>query len=128
MMTSGAYMETFRIGDKVVTNGHLIEQPEPSSHSTTEAQHHTSRVDEKNPFADQNEDVAASDSHDEIPPKEGFGRRLSGFLKKISPAERAQQKAMAASVEEEARNAKKYPMSEGTYNWEIYDPSKARET
>jgi hypothetical protein len=31
---------------------------------------------------------------------------------------------MAMSAEEEAADARKYPMSEGTYGWENYDPEK----
>ncbi|CAD0098243.1 unnamed protein product [Aureobasidium mustum] len=114
MMNSGGYMETFHIGGQTVTNGHLVQQSSASS------QNYPSASQEKEALASQYGD----DSFEQSESRPGVGKRISGFLKRISPAERAQQKAMAMSPEEEAADAKKYPMSEGTYSWEKYNPSK----
>ncbi|KAH0364249.1 hypothetical protein KCU65_g6885, partial [Aureobasidium melanogenum] len=114
MMNSGGYMETFNIGGQVVTNGHLVSD-------------YPSASQEKQALAKEYGDEGIEGGSGEGAEKEdrpGIGKRISGFLKRISPAERAQQKALNMSVEEEAANAKKYPMSEGTYQWETYDPSK----
>jgi hypothetical protein len=128
MINGGAYMETFHIGGQTVTNGHLVE-PNTTSHSTDTHHDSQSAAQEKETLAQEQDhhnsnSDGPSSSHQDSDSRPGFGKRLSCFLKKISPAERAQQKAMVVSAEEEAANAKKYPMSEGTYSWESYDPTK----
>lgn len=127
MMNGGGYMETFHIGGQTVTNGHIVNPN--TSHTTTTNHDFPSATQEKETLAQQHDhDVSdpegpSSSQQDSRP---GVGKRLSGFLKRISPAERAQQKAMAMSAEEEAADAAKYPMCEGTYGWESYDPAKKR--
>lgn len=123
MMNGGGYMETFHIGGQTVTNGHIVN---PNTH-----QDFPSAAQEKETLAQQQgrdtsdpDNPSSSQQYSDSRP--GVGKRLSGFLKRISPAERAQQKAMAMSAEEEAADAAKYPMSEGTYSWESYDPAKKR--
>lgn len=115
-------METFHIGGQTVTNGHLV-----TSSASTDSSSYPSASQEKEALAakygDEGLEGASLSQHDSDS-RPGVGKRISGFLKRISPAERAQQKAMAMTPEEEAANAKKYPMSEGTYQWENYDPSK----
>ncbi|KAK6003403.1 hypothetical protein QM012_009174 [Aureobasidium pullulans] len=126
MMNSGGYMETFHIGGQTVTNGHLV-APESS---TSSHQSYPSASQEKEALATQygddsfDQDGPRSSHHNDGDSRPGVGKRISGFLKRISPAERAQQKAMAMTPEEEAANAKKYPMSEGTYGWENMNSSK----
>jgi hypothetical protein len=124
MMNGGGYMETFHVGGQTVTNGHLVKPDTTNTHHDF-----PSAAQEKETLAHQHgisdsEDPSSSNQDNDSRP--GVGKRLSGFLKRISPAERAQQKAMAMSAEEEADNAKKYPMSEGTYSWESYDPGNKR--
>ncbi|KAG9696926.1 hypothetical protein KCU95_g3959, partial [Aureobasidium melanogenum] len=117
LMNSGGYMETFNIGGQTVTNGQLV------SSSSTE---YPSASQEKQALAAKYGDdgyEGASSSHDSDS-KPGVGKRISGFLKRISPAERAQQKAMNMTAEEEEAEMKKYPMAEGTYGWENMDSSK----
>ena len=121
MMNSGGYMETFHIGGQTVINGHLVQQDSASSQSYPSASQEKAALATK--YGDDSSEGASSSQHDSES-RPGVGKRISGFLKRISPAERAQQKAMAMSPEEEAANARKYPMSEGTYSWEKYDPSK----
>lgn len=123
---AGAYMETFYIGGQTVTNGHLV-QPEPTASSSHH--HYSTASQEKAALAGQYGDDsfdqgASSSSHHDSESRPGVGKRISGFLKRISPAERSMQKAMAWTPEEEAANAKKYPMAQGTYQWENHGPSK----
>jgi hypothetical protein len=123
MMNGGGYMETFHIGGQTVTNGRLVD---PNTHHDF-----PSAAQEKEALAQQHDHNISdpdgpSSSQQDSDSRPGVGKRLSGFLKRISPAERAQQKAMAMSTEEEAADAAKYPMSEGTYGWESYDPAKKR--
>ncbi|GAB7337097.1 hypothetical protein MBLNU457_g2497t1 [Dothideomycetes sp. NU457] len=128
---AGAYMETFYIGGQTVTNGHLVQQP-GSSTSTSHNHHYPSASQEKAALANQygeNDSFdqggsGSSSSHHDAESRPGVGKRISGFLKRISPAERSMQKAMAWTPEEEAANAKKYPMAQGTYAWENYGSSK----
>lgn len=128
MENSGAYMETFYIGGQEVTNGQLV-QPE----SSTSASHHNypTASQEKAALAGQYGD----DSYDQGGPSlsrhddsarrpSGVGKRLSGFLKRISPSERAQQKALNWTPEEEAANARKAPIAQDTFAWERVDPLK----
>ncbi|KAI5194640.1 hypothetical protein E4T39_08570 [Aureobasidium subglaciale] len=125
MMNSGAYMETFHIDGKTVSNGHIVDSGPISHSSTSNPDKYLSAAQEKvaldrdNQKFDQDD---ASPSYQDNDSRPGVGKRISGFLKRISPAERAQQKAMAMTAEEEAADAKKYPMSEGTYGWENYNP------
>ncbi|KAJ9630617.1 hypothetical protein H2203_001140 [Taxawa tesnikishii (nom. ined.)] len=85
MMVPGAYMETFRVGDKVVTNGRLAKD------SSTQATSSSSSGPKSSDDA-----AEATDS----PRRESVGRRMSSFMKKISPAERAQRKFEGLSDEE----------------------------
>ncbi|KAI5249658.1 hypothetical protein E4T42_05204 [Aureobasidium subglaciale] len=127
MMNGGAYMETFHIGGKTVTNGHIVDPGSTSHASTSDFDSWPSAAQEKEALDRRNQTSSqddASPSHQDNDSRPGVGKRISGFLKRISPAERAQQKAMAMTAEEEAADAKKYPMSEGTYGWEDYDPKK----
>ena len=124
MMNGGGYMETFHIGGQTVTNGHIVQ---PNTSSTTHQ--FPSAAEEKEALAQQqldDTDRAGSSQQGSDGSRPGVGKRISGFLKRISPAERAQQKAMAMTAEEEAADAAKYPMSEGTYGWETYDPANKR--
>lgn len=120
MMNSGGYMETFNIGGQTVTNGQLV-----SSSSSTD---YPSASQEKQELAakygDDGYEEGSSSSHHDGDSKPGVGKRISGFLKRISPAERAQQKAMNMTPEQEEAEMKKYPMAEGTYGWENMDSSK----
>lgn len=124
MMNGGGYMETFHIGGQTVTNGHIV-NPNTSTHTQHDF---PSAAEEKEALAQQHDldEEGAGSSGKDSDARPGVGKRISGFLKKISPAERAQQKAMAMTAEEEAADAAKYPMSEGTYGWENYDPAKKR--
>jgi hypothetical protein len=124
MMNGGGYMETFHIGGQTVTNGHLVDSND--SRSTNTPHNFPSAAQEKEALAQQHDPDGPSSSNQDSDSRPGVGKRLSGFLKRISPAERAQQKAMAMSAEEEAADAEKYPMSEGTYSWESYDPGNKR--
>ncbi|KAI5249761.1 hypothetical protein E4T43_00374 [Aureobasidium subglaciale] len=127
MMNGGAYMETFHIGGKTVTNGHIVDQDSTSHGSIGNADNYPSAAQDKEALDQRNQTLIQDDtrpSHQDNDSRAGVGKRISGFLKRISPAERAQQKAMAMTAEEEAADAKKYPMSEGTYGWEDYDPKK----
>ena len=129
MMNGGGYMETFHIGGQTVTNGHIV-NPNTSSSTTSMPHPFPSAAEEKEALAQQQDldaDGAGSSERD-ADGRPGVGKRISGFLKRISPAERAQQKAMAMTAEEEAADAAKYPMSEGTYGWENYDPAKKRQS
>ncbi|KAH0028613.1 hypothetical protein KCU78_g3579, partial [Aureobasidium melanogenum] len=119
MMNSGGYMETFNIGGQTVTNGRLVPSEPSSSHHN-----YPTASQEKEALAAKYGDDEGSSSHDTDSSRPGVGKRISGFLKRISPAERAQHKAEAMSAEEEAANAKKYPMAEGTYGWENMDSSR----
>ncbi|KAI4718662.1 hypothetical protein E4T48_05121 [Aureobasidium sp. EXF-10727] len=124
MMNGGGYMETFHVGGKTVTNGHVVDEA-----TTTSFNEFPSAAQEKQALAHHHDDAdeASSSRRDnENDGRPGVGKRLSGFLKRISPAERSMQKAMAMNAEEEAAEMKKYPMSEGTYGWENYDPNKKR--
>jgi len=123
MMNGGGYMETFHIGGQTVTNGHIVQ---PNTSSTTHQ--FPSAAEEKATLAQQQFDnqEGAGSSQQDSDSRPGFGKRISGFLKRISPAERAQQKAMAMTAEEEAADAAKYPMSEGTYGWENHNPANKR--
>lgn len=125
MMNGGGYMETFHIGGQTVTNGHIVN---PTTSSSGASHNFPSAAEEKQALAQQQDIDAegAGSSHQDSDSRPGVGKRISGFLKKISPAERAQQRAMAMTAEEEAANAAKYPMSEGTYGWENYDPANKR--
>ncbi|CAD0114524.1 unnamed protein product [Aureobasidium uvarum] len=115
MMNGGGYMETFHVGGKTVTNGHVVEED-----TTSNPHRFPSAEQEKQALAQDEARSSRRDSNSDDRP--GVGKRLSGFLKRISPAERSMQKAMAMSAEEEEAEMKKYPMSEGTYGWENYDP------
>ena len=123
MIVPGAYMETFNIGGKKVVNGQLVEQTSATSHPTTSHHQFPTAAEEKEKLGRQDINHPAVNSGEAGPSNSddhssrGFGRRVSEFLKRISPAERAQ----------DAADAKKYPMSEGTYGWEDYDPNKSRE-
>ncbi|KAH0383242.1 hypothetical protein KCU92_g5463, partial [Aureobasidium melanogenum] len=121
MMNSGAYMETFHIGNQTVTNGQLVPSEPTSSAYPTASQEKEALATAYN---DEEFEGASSSHHDSESSRPGVGKRISGFLKRISPAERANHKAMAMSAEEEAANAKKYPMAEGTYGWENMDSSR----
>jgi len=125
MMNGGGYMETFHIGGQTVTNGHIVQ---PNTSSATTSHRFPSAAEEKEALAQQQLDDAegAGSSQQENDSRPGVGKRISGFLKRISPAERAQQKAMAMTAEEEVADAAKYPMSEGTYGWENYNPANKR--
>ncbi|THW01177.1 hypothetical protein D6D26_05338 [Aureobasidium pullulans] len=133
MIVPGAYMETFNIGGKKVVNGQLVEQTSTTSHPTTSHHQFPTAAEEKEKLGQQGDNHPAVNSGEAGPSNlddhssRGFGRRVSEFLKRISPAERAQQRGMAMNAEEDAADAKKYPMSEGTYGWEDYDPNKSRE-
>ncbi|KAG9663766.1 hypothetical protein KCU64_g1103, partial [Aureobasidium melanogenum] len=115
MMNSGGYMETFNIGGQTVTNGHLVSSSSPDYPSASQEKEALAAK-----YGDDEGAEQAGSSHD----RPGVGKRISGFLKRISPAERAQQKAMNMTSEEEAAEAKKYPMAEGTYGWENMNSSK----
>jgi len=118
MMNGGGYMETFHIGGQTVTNGHIVQ---PNTSSATTSHDFPSAAEEKATLAQQQDldaEGARASQQDSDGSRPGVGKRISGFLKRISPAERAQQKAMAMTAEEEAADAAKYPMSEGTYGWE----------
>lgn len=123
MMNGGGYMETFHVGGQTVTNGHIVERDTTSQSINTPLNKEALAQQHDHHISDTNDPSSSQQDNDSRP---GVGKRLSGFLKRISPAERAQQKAMAMSAEEEAADAKKYPMSEGTYGWESYDPEKKR--
>ncbi|KAG9673537.1 hypothetical protein KCV03_g9742, partial [Aureobasidium melanogenum] len=123
MMNSGAYMETFHIGNQTVTNGQLVSsEPSSSHHNYPTASQEKDALAAK--YGDDEEFEHAGSSHDTDSSRPGVGKRISGFLKRISPAERANHKAMAMTAEEEAANAKKYPMAEGTYGWENMNSSR----
>ncbi|KAG9758442.1 hypothetical protein KCU73_g3898, partial [Aureobasidium melanogenum] len=124
MMNSGGYMETFNIGGQTVTNGRLVpSEPSSSHHNYPTASQEKEAL--ANAYNDGSfEEGSSSSHHDSEASRPGVGKRISGFLKRISPAERAQHKAEAMSAEEEAANAKKYPMAEGTYGWENMDSSR----
>jgi hypothetical protein len=104
-----------------VTNGHIVERDTTSQPTNTPLNKEALAQQHDHHISDSNDLSTVQQDNDSRP---GVGKRLSGFLKRISPAERAQQKAMAMSAEEEAADARKYPMSEGTYGWENYDPEK----
>lgn len=114
-------METFHIGGQTVTNGHLVPS-KPTSPTYPSASQEKEAL--ATHYGDDNLEDGPGSSRRDGESRPGVGKRISGFLKRISPAERAQQKAMAMTPEEEAADAKKYPMSEGTYQWETYDPSR----
>lgn len=124
---SGGYMETFYVpGGQVVTNGHLVQ---PESTASTSHHHYPTASQEKAALASQYGDDSfdqggPSSSHHDSATRPGVGKRISGFLKRMGPSERAQNKALAWTPEEEAANAAKYPMSEGTYMWEDVDKTK----
>ena len=118
---------------KKVVNGQLVEQTSATSHPTTSHHQFPTAAEEKEKLGRQDINLPAVNSGEAGPSNSddhssrGFGRRVSEFLKRISPAERAQQRGTAMNAEEDAADAKKYPMSEGTYGWEDYDPNKSRE-